>query len=237
MPKYRSKLIRKENVAEGTTSFYFEKPEGFTFKAGQNVDIELLTPLETDKEGNKRTFSLVSAPSMPELQIVTRMRESAFKRSLKDLSEGSEVEIEGPYGNMTLHSDAAKPAVFLAGGIGITPLMSMVRDASERNLQHKTYLFYSNRRPEDAPFLKELKDSEKKNPHFKLIATTTNPEAVWNGERGYITKEMIQKYVSNFSEAIYYLAGPPVMVAATRRMLEQAGILDDYIKMEEFAGY
>lgn len=220
--------------------FHFEKPEGFVFKAGQNADWTLINPPETDAEGNKRTFSFVTSPGYEVLGFATRMRDTAFKRNLKNMPEGTEVELEGPYGDMTLHSDASKPAIFLAGGIGITPFMSMSWDSAVRKLPHKIFLFYSNRRPEDAPFLDELLDIEKENPNFKSIATMTDMEKskeMWAGETGYITKEKIAKYVPDFNNAIYYLAGPPAMVAAMRKMINEAGILDDYVKTEEFAGY
>lgn len=240
MPKYRTKLIKKEEVAEGTMAFHFVRPQGFEFKAGQNADWTLINPPETDAEGNKRTFSIATSPASPDLGIATRMRDTAFKRVLKNMPEGTEIEVDGPYGNMTMHSDASKPAIFLTGGIGVTPFMSMSLDAVEKKLPHKIYMFYSNRRPEDAPFLKELGDIEKENPNFKLIATMTdmaNSKQTWTGETGYITKEMIQKYVPDFANAIFYLAGPPAMVSAMHKMVNDAGILDDYIKQEDFAGY
>jgi ferredoxin-NADP reductase len=228
------------DVAEGTMAFHFEKPAGFAFKAGQNADWTLINPPETDAESNKRTFSFVTSPEYEVIGFASRMRDTAFKRNLKNMSEGTEIELDGPYGDMFLHSDTTKPAIFLAGGIGITPFMSMSWDAAEKKLPHKICLFYSNRRPEDAPFLKELEDIEKENPNFKLVATMTdiaNSKQSWAGETGYITKEMISKYVPDFMHAIFYLAGPPVMVAAMRKMINDAGILDDYIKAEDFAGY
>jgi ferredoxin-NADP reductase len=114
--------------------FRFEKPEGFTYKAGQNSDFTLIEPLETDPEGNKRTFSLVTTPAEDHLAITTRMRDTAFKRTLRVMEDGTKLTIEGPYGDLTLHENTARPAVFLAGGIGITPFHSMVRDATERAL-------------------------------------------------------------------------------------------------------
>ena len=238
--QYKIKFLKKQEVAEGTMAFHFSKPEGFSFKAGQNADYTLINPTETDPEGNKRTFSFVSVPEDAEIVFATRMRDTAFKRSLKNLAEGTEVEMDGPYGDMTLHSRSEKPAVFLAGGIGITPFHSMVKEAAVKQLPHKIFLFYSNRRPEDAAFLNELVDLEKQNPNYKFIGTmtdTSKSSQTWNGETGYITAEMIKKYIPDINSPIYYLAGPPAMVAAMRKMLNEAGIVDDDIKTEEFAGY
>lgn len=240
MPIYTTHLLGRQEVAEGTMEFVLEKPAGFNFKAGQNADYTLLNPPETDAEGNKRTFSFVSPPSADRLVWATRMRDSAFKRVMKTLPIGTELQLDGPYGDMTLHNNAERPAVFLAGGIGITPFRSMVVDAAQRKLPHKIFLFYSNRRPEDAAFLRELMDLQHQNPHYTFVGTMTQMEKSsqpWQGERGYINKEMLVKFVGNLSGPVYYIAGPPSLVAAMRKMLNEAGVNDDDIRTEEFPGY
>jgi len=118
-------LRKREQIAEGTIAFHFEKPAGFEFRAGQFLDWTLINPPETDAEGNTRAFSIVSAPFESDV-IATRMRDTAFKRVLRSMPLGTEVKIDGPSGSFTLHKNSAKPAVFLAGGIGITPFVSMV---------------------------------------------------------------------------------------------------------------
>ncbi len=243
MPLYKIKIIRHKEVADGTMAFHFEKPVGFEFKAGQFVEMMLLNPPETDAEGNSRAFSIASAPCEPDLMIATRMRDTAFKRVLKTLSGGSEVQIEGPFGDFTLHNNASRPAVFLMGGIGITPVRSIVVEAAEKKLPHKIFLFYSNRQPKDAAFLEELRELETKNPNYKFIPTMTDLSSqisgaeIWEGERGYINESMLKKYLDTLQGPIYYSAGPPAMVAAMRKMLNDAGIDDDDIRTEEFAGY
>jgi ferredoxin-NADP reductase len=126
-------------------AFHFAKPSGFAFTAGQAADLTLLDPPETDSEGNTRTFSIVSPPFEDQLTFATRMRDTAFKRSLKVAPIGVEINIAPPTGSFTLHKNANKPAVLLAGGIGITPSLSVVRQAEHDRLPHKLYLFYSNR--------------------------------------------------------------------------------------------
>jgi len=238
---YKTKLLKKQDVAEGTMAFTVEKPAGFEFKAGQSIDLFLINPPETDAEGNKRAFSLVSAPQDPELMIATRMRDTAFKRVLKNLPEGTELDLDGPWGDLTLHNDTSKTAVFLVGGIGVTPFHSMVKDAALRKLLHKIVMFYSNRRPEDAAFLSELTELQQQNPNYKLVATMTEmdkSQQPWSGETGYITGEMVKKYLGDaLNSSIYYIAGPPAMVAAMRKLANEIGINDDYIKTEEFVGY
>src|SRR5437879_5944796 len=131
---FRTKLLRRSSVAEGTMAFHFAKPSEFSFKAGQAADLTLLKPPETDSEGNIRTFSIASPPFEEQLTFATRMRDTAFKRSLKKISLGTEVKIDSPMGSFTLHKNSSKPAVFLAGGIGITPFISIVRQADHDRL-------------------------------------------------------------------------------------------------------
>lgn len=233
-------LKNKKEIAEGTTAFFFEKPERFTFRAGQHVEMKLIHPPETDGEGNSRMFSLVNSPSEDMIIIATRMRDTAFKRVLGHIPIGGKVTIENPHGSYMLHNDSSKPAVFLIGGIGITPVFSMIKDATEKKLPHRLFLFFSNKRPEDAPFLAELEQLTKQNPNFKLIATMTEPEkskAVWNGETGYIDQAMLQKYLDNLQIPIYYISGPPAMVVAMRKLLTDSGVNEDNIRTEEFSGY
>ena len=238
--KYKSELISKEKVAEGTTAFHFKKPTGFQFIAGQYIDMTLVAPPETDTEGNTRAFSIASAPYESDITIVTRMRDSSFKRVLSKAEEGLPVEIEGPIGSFFLHEKSSRPAIILVGGIGITPFVSILKDATEKKLPHKIYLFYSNRRPEDVPFLNVLSDLKKKNPNFTFVPTMTQADksaSVWEGETGYINMQMIDKYVKDRTDAVYYMAGPQLMVYAMRNLLNSSGISNDDLRFEEFDGY
>lgn len=117
-------LTKREEIAEGTIAFHFAKPADFDFRAGQSVDLMLLNPSQTDAEGNTRAFSIASAPFDSDLMIATRMRDTAFKRVLH-AEPGVNVKIEGPSGSFVLHRKAEKPAVLLAGRIGITPFLSI----------------------------------------------------------------------------------------------------------------
>jgi len=237
---YGSKLLNRVEVAERTMAFYFEKPSRFDFKPGQSADLTLSNPPETDSEGNTRTFSIASSPFENQLMFTTRMRDTAFKRSLKKVPLGTEVKIDSPMGSFTLHKNSAKPAVFLAGGIGITPFLSIVRQADHDRLPHKLSFFYSNRRPEDAPFLDTLQVLEKSNPNFQLVCTMTamaQSRKEWKGETGLINQEMLSRHLISLQGPIYYVAGPPAMVAGMRKMLVSAKVDEDDIRTEEFGGY
>jgi len=233
-------LTKREEMAERTMAFHFSKPADFQFRAGQAMDVTLLNPPETDGEGNTRTFTIASAPFDADLMITTRMRDTAFKRVLGNAAPGLEVKIEGPTGSLVLPRKAEKPAVLLAGGIGITPFVSIIRQATHDQTPHQIYLFYSNRRPEDTCFLDLLSEAARQNPNFHLVATMTDmskSRREWKGETGVINKEMLTKHLPALQGPIYYLAGPPAMVKAMRGMLTNAGVGEDDIRTEEFAGY
>ena len=240
MAEHKSVLTKREEIAEGTMAFHFARPAGFEFQAGQSIDLTLIAPPETDDEGNIRAFSIASSPLYPHLMIATRMRDTAFKRVLRKMAIGTEVNIEGPFGSFKLHRNPEKPAVLLAGGIGITPFFSIVQHAAQDSLPHTLYLFYSNRRPEDAAFLSALRDLTKQNPNFRFIPTMSEMEKSqreWGGENGFINREMLIRHVASLQGPVYYLAGPPAMVGAMRQMLVAAGAEEDDIRTEEFSGY
>jgi ferredoxin-NADP reductase len=234
------RLRSRHPVAERTFAFHFDKPAGWTFKPGQSVDLTLLNPPESDAEGNTRAFSIASDPHEDTLMIATRMRDAAFKRVLASMPLGTAVKMEGPFGNMTLHNNSAKPAVILTGGIGITPFRSMVCHAAKEKLPHKIFVFYSNRRPEDAAFLEELQNLQNENSNYKFIPTMTQMDKShrgWDGETGYINREMLARHIAGINAPVYYIAGPPGMVSGLRAMLNQMDVDDDDIRSEDFAGY
>lgn len=240
MANHQVRLRKKEEVAEGTMAFYFEKPTGFQFKPGQFANLTLLNPPETDAEGNVRTFSVASAPLEEDLMFATRMRDTAFKRVLRTMPLGTEITLAGPFGSFTLHSDSSRPGVFIAGGIGITPFRSMILNASKSRSPHRLLLIYSNRRPEDAAFLQELEGIEKENTRYRLIGTMTRLQESrqkWAGRTGLLDKRMLSERMYDLKDSICYVAGPPTMVSAIGHALSELGISEDAIRCEEFAGY
>jgi ferredoxin-NADP reductase len=240
VPALMSALRTREKVAHGTMAFRFDKPPGWVFKAGQFLDLTLVDPPETDAEGNVRSFSIASGPHEDTLMIATRMRDTAFKRVLKAMPIGTAVKIEGPSGHLTLRHDPARSAVFLAGGIGITPFRSILLQAAREKLPHRLFLFYSNHGPEDAPFLDELKDLEQQNPRYTMIASMSDmamSSRPWSGETGLIDRVMLSKHLKDAVSPIYYVAGPPKLVTAMKAMLKAQSVADADIRAEEFSGY
>ena len=237
---YLVKLKNRFSVAERTTAFQFEKPTNFIFRPGQWIDITLLNPAETDAEGNVRGFSIASAPYEHTLMVATRMRDTAFKRELEKVPLNTEVKISGPGGNLMLQNNPARTAVFLAGGIGVTPIRSIVFHAAKQRLPHRILFFFSNRRPEDSPFLGDLQALQKENPNYTCIPTMTDmakSHHQWSGETGYINEEMMAKYLGAAKSPIYYIVGPPKMVSGLHSMINESGVNDDDIRTEDFSGY
>lgn len=237
-------LKGKREIAEGTWAFTFEKPDRFRFKAGQHVRMTLTNPPETDSEGDSLFFSLASTPGEADLVIAMRMRDTAFKRVLGRLQIGDKVLIQilldVPHGAFALHEDASRPAVFLAGGIGIVPAFSMIEDAVERKLPHRLLLLYSNRRPEDAAYLRELQELAEQNPSFALVATMTEAAQSahsWAGETGRIDHSMLSRHVDDQLLPVYYISGLPEMVSTLKTMLGGSGVGVDSIRAEEFTGF
>lgn len=237
MANFTTRLKSREQVADATFAFRFEKPAGFEFKAGQFLTWSLIDPAETDAGGTRRIFSIASAGYEDDLMMATRIRDTAFKRVLKAMPEGAEISINGPIGKLTLPEDQSRPAVFLAGGIGITPFRSMILEATRNNSNQQIILFYSNRRMPDAAFFDELRELENRNARYKFIGTMTASDRSWRGETGHINREMMARYVNDLSEPVYYVAGPAAMTDALKSMLEQAGVSGASIRSEKFTGY
>lgn len=213
-------LTGSRTVANGTLEFQFSKPEGFTYQAGQSVDLTL-------PSGAMHPYSLVSAPHEDFLAIATRMRDSAFKNEIKALAPGTSVTIDGPFGSFFLHENTARPAVFLVGGIGVTPFYAMLKDAQERALPHSIYMLYGNKTREDAPYIGELESLVAASPNVKLKNVI--------GDR--ITTETVSTFVPRTEHPVYYMAGPQGMVTAMRTLLTELGVSGDDIRFEEFSGY
>lgn len=238
MTIYTIKLLKKETVANGTMAFEWEKPAGFEYIPGQFCDVTLINPPETDEEGNVRGFSFVTAPHESNLKTATRMRDTAFKRVLKDMPIGTAVKLDAPYGDFKLHKTSSTPAVFLIGGIGITPVRSIIAQATHDKLPHHITLLYSNKTAADAAFTADFENLAKQNANFKFVPVYADASAAeWAGERGFIDEKMLKRYVPDIAAPIYYLSGPAGMVKAMREMLVAAGANEDNIRTEEFSGY
>lgn len=241
MPRFQTRLVERIEVAERTLAFAFERPAGFDFTAGQFLTLILPNPPHNDAKGNRRTFSIASPPQETRhLQIATRMTGSALKRSLGEVALGTPVVLLGPFGSFTLHQDSSVPAVFIAGGIGITPFRSMLQDAVSRHLPHRITLIYSNRNPEGTAFHEELRRIAESYTNLRYIATMTQPEKSqqpWDGERRYVNADFLRDHIGDVAIPIFYVAGPPGLVTAVSKAVIEAGADAARVNSEAFEGY
>jgi ferredoxin-NADP reductase len=232
-----SQLLKKQKVAADAYSFYFKKLEGFNFAPGQylRMEIEIQNP---DVRGNSRLFTIAASPTEEDLMITTRVIQSSFKKTLEQMRPETPVKIFGPYGTFVLKEEEKQPHIFLAGGIGITPLRSMIRYALDKNLTIPITLFTSFKTPDDIVFSEMLRNI--KTDWFKLVETVTRPEeskTPWSGLTGRIDADLIKKNVSDLNNSIFYISGPTAMVDALTETVRTLNIPQDNIRVEKFTGY
>jgi ferredoxin-NADP reductase len=235
----RAQVKEKREVAKGTLLVMFDLVgRQVDFKPGQYFWVTLLDPPYEDEKGPRRHFSVVSSPNEHGvLGFCTRLRDSAFKRSLVELPIGAEVEVEEPKGSFLLPEDADQRYVFIAGGIGITVFRCMLRYIAEEKLPHRVTLVYSNRDRESAAFLDELLELERENANFELVLTMTEDPA-WDGESRLIDAAFLRDHLGDALESSAYLiAGPPAMVDGVLATLQSAGVPEAQIRPDRFSGY
>jgi ferredoxin-NADP reductase len=233
------KLIERTHIADATIALTFEKPIGFSYRAGQAVDLAMPLLSEPDTEGNMRTLSLVSSPEEKVLTVATRLRDTPVKRALATLPYGEAVSIGAPYGRLSLPDEPEGHMVFVAGGIGITPFVSMLRHVRETAARHVITLFYSNRTPREAAFLTELQELATTLPTVTLVAIMTRPqpEVAWSGEQSRISGDLLNRYLGSLTGHRFFVAGPTGLVQAVRADLQDKGVPRAQIQFEQFAGY
>jgi len=235
----RARIAQKREVAKGTLLVLFDLlGEEVDFTPGQYFFVTLLDPPYDDQRGARRHFSVVTSPNQRGvLGFCTRLRNSAFKRSLVELPIGAEVEVEAPKGNFLLPEDTTQAYVFLAGGIGITVFRSMLRYIAEKDLPHRATLIYSNRDRDSTPFLDELLQLEQTRDAFQLVLTMTNDPS-WDGEARRIGPELLRDHLADdLGSYAYLVAGPPLMVNALVETLQAEGIPEERLSADRFSGY
>jgi ferredoxin-NADP reductase len=235
----RAQIKEKREVAKGTLLVTFDLlGEEVDFNPGQYFFVTLPDVGYQDDKGLRRHITVVTSPNEKGLLgFATRMRDSAFKRSLGDLPVGAEVEVESPKGDFVLPENASRPLVFVAGGIGITVFRSMLRYIREERLPYRVTLIYSNRDRESTAFLDELRELEQTLPDFRLILTMTQDPG-WEGETRKVDSQFFEDYLGeDLNEYTFLVAGPPTMAEGVQQALEEAGVQDENVIAERYSGY
>jgi len=235
----RAQIKEKREVARGTLLVTFDLlGEEVDFAPGQYFFVTLPDVGYQDDKGLRRHITVVTSPNEKGvLGFATRMRDSAFKRSLGELPVGAEVDVESPKGNFVLPENTSRPLVFVAGGIGITVFRSMLRYIREERLPYRVTLIYSNRDRESTAFLDELREFEQALPHFRLILTRTQDPG-WKGETRKVDGKFVKDHLDeDLNRYTFLVAGPPAMAEGVQQALEEAGLRDENVIAERYSGY
>jgi ferredoxin-NADP reductase len=235
----KARITEKREVANGTLLVMFDLlGEEVDITPGQYFFVTLPDVGHQDDKGLRRHFTVITPPSEKGvLGFATRMRDSAFKRSLGELPVGTEVEVEPPKGSFRLPEDTSRPLVFVAGGIGITVFRSMLRFIHEEELPYRVTLVYSNRDRQSTAFLEELFELENQSSNLRLVLTMTQDPG-WEGETRMIDSEFFHDHLGkNLNENTFLIAGPPAMVEAMQKALAEAGVDEENVIAERYSGY
>jgi glycine betaine catabolism B len=231
-PQFETEVIETEQTTASSRSIRLFRPQGFDFLPGQFIILNL----EGTQGEMAKPLSLSCSPTEDFLQVTKRLTGHEFSNALLSLKRGDSVGFSGPYGRFTFLGEYGKIAM-LSGGIGITPLRSMIKYCTDRRLPTDIVLFYSNRQEDDIPFNGEFEALKAKNQKFTIINTLTRPGPSWKGRVGRIDANMIRQMLNDYSERVFYTSGPKKMVDSMQLVLDEMNIPASQTRKEYFPGY
>ncbi len=213
-------------------SVRFRRPDNFNYLSGQWIFVTL----GRGADQKTKPLSISTSPTEDFLEVTKRLTGNEFSNILDALNVGDKAMIRGPYGNFTFQGEYDKVCM-LSGGIGITPLRSMIRYAIDKGLKTDIVLLYSNRYVNDVAFKDDFEIMQRQNANLKVIYIITDPTQDWNGLIGRINRVMIENVVPDYRERVFYTSGPMPMVDAMRATLSEIGLPEKQVKQEYFTGY
>lgn len=233
-------LREKREVAKETYDFWFTTDRTIRFTPGQYLEWTL-PHMKSDKRGNRRYFTISSAPEEEGIAIGVKFNEqgSSFKKKMLSLQAGDTMAAGQLAGDFTMPKNPKVKLAFIAGGIGVTPFRSMIRSLYGQKIPRSIVLFYANRRPQDIAY-RDVFDAAERDLCVKTIYTLTDRSAVpddWNGSTGHITEDMIRTELPDFPERHFYLSGPQSMVHTCDQLLRHMGVPKRHIKKDFFPGF
>lgn len=246
---FTARILATQAIAEHTIAFHLERPAGFEFEAGQFLSVQIPGFTPTEEDDGERMLSIASAPHDEHLMVAMRMRDSAFKRHLSQSEPGVSTLIISPAMGDFVLQEEARPVVFVAGGIGITPFYSMLRhlqQASASAPARRVTLLYGNRNAASVAWQQELNDLANALPGFELVhvfsedtggSDCTNGHANVRSREGFIDADCIRNEIPDWRDSIFYVVGPPAMVASLQDSLDECGVPPEQVVAEFFAGY
>jgi ferredoxin-NADP reductase len=233
----RAVVRETREVAEGTLLALFAVEDYPDYRPGAYFWVELPDRGHDDEKGLRRHISLVTSPTEHGVVgLATRLRDTAFKRTLAELEVGDEVQVEEPKGSFLLPEETDVEYVFVAGGIGITVFRSMLRYIADSGEPYRVTLVYSNRDRSSTPFLDELAELEQGIPGLRVVLTMTDDEA-WEGERRRVDPAMLADVLGGLDGRTFLVAGPPAMAEGVADSLREAGVPEERVRADRFSGY
>ena len=227
-------FVRSEPVAADITSFWFRPEKPVHYIAGQFTELHL-PHAGADNRGERRWFTLSSSPTEELVSITTRLNTqdgSTYKKSLAQLQAGAQLHLADPMGDFVLPKDTRTPLVFIAAGLGITPVRSMVRWLQDTGEQRDVQLLYAASRPDQMPFLDLLRVYP-----LQLTPLVKHPAEEYRGETGSVTMERILAMADTKTEPYIYLSGPELLVERLYKQLIAHGVPNERLVTDYFPGY
>jgi len=236
MEELKVTLVERVKRTPSVESFRFQPQEKVNFIPGQFARLIFDDQNRDNAELNKY-LSFSSSPLRGYIEFTKRLSQSRFSEALKDLKPGDEVLVSGPMGNCVFRQDYKKIG-FLIGGIGITPVISIIEYVIQKNLDTDVFLLYSNRTEEEIAFKEELDYWQKANKNIRVIYLVSDclPKDK-NCLYGRIDKELLLSKANFIGERMFFIFGPPKMVEVLANLCEDAGCRKENIRTENFIGY
>lgn len=225
-----------KEVAKNTFEYSFKTSTKFKFKPGQYLEWTL-PHRGSDQRGIRRYFTIASAPSEETVKLTVRTTDSgsSFKKELQALKPGDKLYATSRAGDFVLPPDSEKyKYIFIAGGIGVTPFRSIIKEMMAQGRNLDAVLFYANKTAEDIAYGDLFREAKKIGLEF--VPLLDNPPEIWDGEKGFIDDVILRHHASDFKERITYISGPPPMVNAYKKLLLSLGVKREQIKTDYFPG-
>ena len=237
MKEYLLPVKSKERISDDLLSVTFDiSGTKFSFKSGQYITIRLIDPIEYDYKNNIRSYSIVNPPHIKdEITVLLRLSDSGFSKNIINIKEGTIVSVSDAMGNLNIEKNVNYTDVFIAGGVGVTPFKSIIEDLLNSGHSNEIILFYSNRKRSGTAFLNDFLDLANKHNNFKFIPVIDDiSDKEWKFEKGFIDINMLEKYITDMSNPVFHIVGPPQMVNSVINILEKNGVKEERIRTERY---
>ncbi len=236
--RYMLRLKRVEEMAKDVYDFVFAPDRRFSFAPGQYMEWTLPHP-HADNRGNRRYFTLASAPTEPEVRLGVKFypQASSFKRALSSMKTGDTLSVAHLAGGFVLPRDKKKKLVFIAGGIGITPFRSMIHYLLDKKERRDIVVLYSNKTAADIAY-EDVLDRAAQEVGVRSLYAVTGEKASREGiYSGPIDANLISQQIPDYRDRTFYISGPHAMVEAYEKTLHGIGVSRLRIKSDFFPGF